>query len=168
MDLSGIQEPSENGNRYFIAVVDDATRGTWLRFIKDKSAETVVPILMYLISQIEKEFNCKVAIIRADNGKGEFGTSFQTEIGKRGLIFEPSPPGKHSMNGVAEKKIQDISATARSLLSESGIKPSMWELTVKHAVHLKNRSPTKALPFGEAGTLSTSITYTAGYVQQTA
>ncbi|RAL64946.1 hypothetical protein DID88_001537 [Monilinia fructigena] len=158
MDLSGIQEPSENGNRYFIAVVDDATRGTWLRFIKDKSAETVVPILMYLISQIEKEFNCKVAIIRADNGKGEFGTSFQTEIGKRGLIFEPSPPGKHSMNGVAEKKIQDISATARSLLSESGIKPSMWELTVKHAVHLKNRSPTKALPFGEAGTLSTSIT----------
>ncbi|RAL68310.1 hypothetical protein DID88_007040 [Monilinia fructigena] len=167
MDLSGIQEPSENGNRYFIAVVDDATRGTWLRFIKDKSAETVVPILMYLISQIEKEFNCKVAIIRADNGKGEFGTSFQTEIGKRGLIFEPSPPGKHSMNGVAEKKIQDISATARSLLSESGIKPSMWELTVKHAVHLKNRSPTKALPFGEAGTLSTSITpYEAMYSRQ--
>ncbi|RAL66948.1 hypothetical protein DID88_007730 [Monilinia fructigena] len=95
---------------------------------------------------------------RADNGRGEFGSQFQLEISKKGLIFEPSPPGKHSMNGVAEKKIQDISATARSLLSESGIEPRMWELTTKHAVYLKNRSPTKSLPFGEAGMLSLAIT----------
>ncbi|RAL63559.1 hypothetical protein DID88_003603 [Monilinia fructigena] len=158
MDLSGIQELSENGNRYFIVVVDDATRSTWIKYAKDKSAGTIVPILMVLINQIEREFNSKVAIIRADNGRGEFGSQFQLEISKKGLIFEPSPPGKHSMNGVAEKKIQDISATARSLLSESGIEPRMWELTTKHAVYLKNRSPTKSLPFGEAGMLSLAIT----------
>lgn len=62
------------------------------------------------------------------------------------------------MNGVAEKCMQDISARSRSLRNRSGLHLSQWEITTRHAVYLKNRSPSKALPFGEAESLSQAIT----------
>lgn len=62
------------------------------------------------------------------------------------------------MNSVAERCMQDISARSRSLLNRSGLHLSQWEITTRHAVYLKNKSPTKALPFGEARSLSQAIT----------
>ncbi|ESZ95456.1 hypothetical protein SBOR_4197 [Sclerotinia borealis F-4128] len=45
----------------------------------------------------------------------------RVEIRKIGIQFKPLPPGKHSINGVAEKKIQDVSARSRNLLAQAGM-----------------------------------------------
>ncbi|PQE14238.1 Gag-Pol poly protein [Rutstroemia sp. NJR-2017a BVV2] len=98
----------------------------------------------------------KVTIFRADNSTREFGTQFQEELKKKGIQFEPSPLGKHSLNSIAEKKIYDISSRVRKLLDQAGISTKYWEVAIKHTVWLINRVPTKALLYSEAGILSTA------------
>ncbi|ESZ89916.1 Gag-Pol polyprotein [Sclerotinia borealis F-4128] len=145
-------------NKYFLLATDDATRVDWIRYIKDKTAVTVVPILIEIIKDIEKEIGEKVTIIRTDNGRSEFGIAFQNKLKKLGIQFEPSPSGKYSINGVAEKHIQDISARSKSLLNQAGMLEDQWELTTRYIIWLCNKAFTKALSFGESGSLSTVIT----------
>ena len=49
--------------------------------------------------------------------------------------------------------------TARSILYESGLPYQMWDYAIEHAIWIKNRVPTSALPFGSEDLfVSTSIT----------
>ncbi|ESZ89934.1 hypothetical protein SBOR_9680 [Sclerotinia borealis F-4128] len=120
-NLLGILVSFANSNKYFLLATDNATRVDWIRYTKDKTVVTVVLILMEIIKNIEKETGEKVTIICADNGRSEFGIVFQNELKKLGFQFESFPLGKHSMNRVAEKHIQDISARSRSLLNQVGM-----------------------------------------------
>jgi hypothetical protein len=54
-DISGIQDISIRGYRYYLLVVDDATRSIWIRFLKDKSAQECVPAFKQLALELELE-----------------------------------------------------------------------------------------------------------------
>src|SRR5205814_2193863 len=56
------------------------------------------------------------------------------------------PPYKHSMNGVVERAMQTINKIARSLIYVAKLPVEMWDYAIDHAVYLKNRHPTDALP----------------------
>jgi len=43
------------GSRYFIVFVDDATRFTWVYFLRTKSAEEVVQVFKQFKALVEKE-----------------------------------------------------------------------------------------------------------------
>ncbi|XP_075098851.1 uncharacterized protein LOC142175761 [Nicotiana tabacum] len=62
-----------NGNRYFLTVVDDYSRMTWIFLLKLKSDVCVVlhDFLMYVKTQFDKQFKC----VRTDNGS-EFVNSY--------------------------------------------------------------------------------------------
>ncbi|KAI0992685.1 hypothetical protein K3495_g15500, partial [Podosphaera aphanis] len=98
-------------------------------------------------SMTELESSEKIVLIRADNGKSEFGTSFQSYCKEVGIQFEPSPPYKHSMNGVVERWIGSTETIARSMLYEAGLPHQLWDYAIEHSVWIKNRVPTAALPF---------------------
>ena len=42
-DISGIQVPSAKGYRYWLLMIDDSTRISWIRLLKSKSAKDVLP-----------------------------------------------------------------------------------------------------------------------------
>ena len=84
-DTSGILPISIRGYRYFLLVICDATRATWIRLLKSKGTEDVLPAILSIKTQIEKETGDKVAMVRCDNGKGEFGQAFQDEMKKEGV-----------------------------------------------------------------------------------
>ena len=65
---------------------------------------------------IEREIADRVVIVRADNSKGEFGPEFQSMCNKDGIVFEPCPAYKHSMNRVSEKHLYTTNCKARLLL----------------------------------------------------
>jgi hypothetical protein len=67
---------SFQGYKYYLLVTDDATRCSWVRFLKTKSMNDVFPALMEVIHMIEQEIADRVVMVRADNGKGEFGPEF--------------------------------------------------------------------------------------------
>jgi hypothetical protein len=164
VDLSGVKATSVRGYKYFLLVVDDATRYTWIALVKDKSAASILPAFKEIKSWIEKESQGqKVVFVRADNGKGEFGIEFQTHLKNEGIQFEPSPPYKHSMNGVIERAMAEINKKIISMLYEAKAGYTLWCFAAEYAVYLKNRIVTKALPFGQCLTESP---YEAYYERQ--
>ncbi|KAI0993276.1 hypothetical protein K3495_g14908, partial [Podosphaera aphanis] len=162
-DISGIQGLSIRGFKYFLIVVDDATRMYWIRLLKTKNMVESSRALREIIATIELESGEKVVYFRADNGKSEFGTEFTNMLTERGIQFEPCPPYKHSMNGVAERAIGLISTYARSMLYESQLPSQFWDYAVEHAVWIRNRMPTSSLPFGPSNSASSKsiIPYSA-------
>jgi hypothetical protein len=147
MDISGIKITSTQGYHYFILITDDATRYTWIRYSKQKDTANMFPILQDVISQAELYSNNKVIVVRADNGKGEFGQEFQNDLIQKGKQFEPSPPYKHSLNGVIERHIAIINDTTRSLIYHAKLPEAFWDYATEYATWLYNRTPTKALPY---------------------
>ena len=136
--MSRILPISIKGYHYFLLVIYNATRATWIRLLKSKGIEDVLLVILGIKTQIEKETGNKVAIVRCDNGKGEFGQAFQDEMKKEGVQVEPYPIYKHSMNRVIKcamytidckiklmiyqaKLPKDLSVSQLSILSSSRI-----------------------------------------------
>ncbi|KAI0999466.1 hypothetical protein K3495_g8729 [Podosphaera aphanis] len=90
----------------------------------------------------------KVWYFRTDKGKSKFSLTFTEILKERGIQFEPCPPYEHSMNGVAERAIGILTTYARSMLFEAQLPHQFWDHAIEHAVWIRNRVPTSALPFG--------------------
>lgn len=149
-DISGILPVSIRGYRYFLLVVDDATRTCWVRLLPDKSARTIQPIIRSLRKQLEttgKSHNRVVVYWRTDNGSGEFGNEFLNWIREDGMTPEPSPPFKQSLNGVVERWMYELAKISRSILYDAKQGEEMWCYAIEWAAKLKNRRPTSALPY---------------------
>jgi hypothetical protein len=85
--------------------------------------------------------------VRSDNSRGEFGAMFQEALLQKGVQFEPSLLYKHLLNSVIKRAIRKINTIIRLLLYQAKLYYLMWDYAVKHAVWLKNRLPTSALPY---------------------
>ena len=118
-DLSGRKPLSCRDYRYFLVVIDDASRRCWLRLLKTKTTAEVFPHLVQIRKIVERETKEKCVYVRADNGSGEFGATFQDSLAKDGVQFEPSPPFKHSLNGVIERAIGIITEIARTIMYQA-------------------------------------------------
>jgi hypothetical protein len=147
-DISGVMVPSIRNYRYFLLVIDDATRVGWIRLLTNKSTAEIFPHLQEIKTTVEKETGEKVVYWRCDNGRGEFGSTFINWLAKEGIQHEPSPPNEHWLNGVVERAMQEVNKIARTLIFEAKLPQSMWCYATEHAVWLRNRRPTDALPFG--------------------
>ena len=129
-DISGILPPSIRGFQYYLLVTDDATRCSWVRFLKTKETTEILSHLKQLKTELEKETGNEIAFIREDNGKGEFGQEFKNYLRELGIQIEPSPPYKHSLNGVIERAIGTISRKARSMLYKAKLSQEYWYLGI--------------------------------------
>ncbi|KAI0991012.1 hypothetical protein K3495_g17175, partial [Podosphaera aphanis] len=132
-DISGIQGMSIRGFKYFLVVVDDATRMYWVSLLKTKEANEVLNLLKQIIATVELQSGNKVCFMRADNGRSEFGPALIDFLKERGTQFEPCPPYKHSMNGVAERAIGLLATYARSMLFEARLPHQFWDYAIEHA-----------------------------------
>jgi hypothetical protein len=81
------------------------------------------------------------------------------------MQFEPCPLYKHSINRVSERAIYIVNYKIRLLLFNIGLLVEFWCLALEHAIWIKNRVPTGALPFGE-GTLGTAKTPFEAYTEK--
>lgn len=75
-DIFGIRHYLILGYYYFLLLIDDAIRTTWVKLLKDKLTGTILLIPRELLDIIEIEIQIPAAIIRANNRKGEFGQAF--------------------------------------------------------------------------------------------
>lgn len=67
VDLSGIQAPSVRGYRYYLCIIDDATRVGWVRLTRTKSSQEILPILQQLKEMVERETGEKAVFWRTMN-----------------------------------------------------------------------------------------------------
>jgi hypothetical protein len=131
------------GHKYFLTLVDDYTRFTWVIFLKSKT-ETRKSLIDF-IAYIENQFQTTLKCLRSDNGT-EFITLSDFLLSK-GILHQKSCVETPQQNGVVERKHQHILNVARSLSFHSQIPISMWNFSIQHAVHIINRLPSPMLKF---------------------
>jgi transposase InsO family protein len=101
-DLYGPVKPATpSGRRYFLLLVDDATRYMWVVLLIAKSA--VSSVIKCIQAATEKEYGCKLRVLRTDNG-GEFTTAeFAAYCADEGVTRHFSAPYTLQQNRVVER-----------------------------------------------------------------
>ena len=132
--------PSYSGYRFFLTIVDDFTRFTWLFLMKTKT-ETQA-ILTNFLAYVHTHFNTNIQTLRSDNGQ-EF--NMPTFYQEHGIIHQLSCVETPEQNVRVERKHQHLLNVARSLMFQSKLPLSYWTDCVLTATHLINRTPSYIL-----------------------
>ncbi|CAO2193121.1 unnamed protein product [Urochloa humidicola] len=143
-DLCGPVTPATpGGRRYFLLLVDDVSRYMWAVILDSKAA--AADAIKRIQASAEMECGRKLRVLRTDNG-GEFtAAEFASYCADEGVHRHFTTPYTPQQNGVVERRNQTVVAMARALLKQRGTPAIFWAEAVMTAVHILNRSPTKAL-----------------------
>lgn len=137
--------PSNKGYRYYLLVVDDFTRYTWLFPLHYKSE------VKYAISNfkayVTNQFHTTIQTVRSDNG-GEFVNHFLLSLFlTHGVVHQTSCPHTPQQNGVVERKHRHLIETTITLLLQAQLPTKFWLEALTTAVYLTNRLPHTTLKF---------------------
>lgn len=135
---------THDGFKYFLTIVDDFTRHTWLHLLANKSS--AFSLIKAFVTLIQNQFKKTVKIIRTDDAC-ELGSSNEgvQYFQSKGIIHQKSTPYCPQQNGLVERKHRHILEVAIALFFQSGLGHAYWGECVKTVVHLINRMPTKNL-----------------------
>lgn len=139
------KEPTHDGCQYFLTVVDDFSRATWIFLMRHKSEAT--SYIKYFIAHVGNQFPVSIKRLRTDNGTEFINQELRSYLADKGIIHERSCPYTPEQNGVVERKHRTLLQIARSLLIHSGIPIIYWGECIKFAVHVMNRTPSKILNY---------------------
>jgi hypothetical protein len=134
---------SYTGFRFYLVLVDEFTKFTWVYLLKHKS--DTFKIFTQFQAMVHTQFSLPIKTLRTDCG-GEFtSTDFNTFCDAKGILHQLSCPHTPQRNGVVERKHRHLIQCALALLSESHLPISYWSYAVSTTTHLINRLPTPNL-----------------------
>jgi hypothetical protein len=131
---------SSKGSKFFITIVDDLSRFTWVYLMHTKSQTR--PFLQSFIHLVDNQFNVKVKCLRSDNGNEFNMVDF---FSSKGIIHQNTCVETPQQNVVAERKHQHLLNVARALRFQSHLPLSFWGECILTAAYLINRTPTPLL-----------------------
>ena len=105
------RHPSLCGAYYFLTIVDDFTRFTWIFLMQHKSEAQ--SLLKRFFSYVLTQFDTRIKTFRSDNG-GEF-LSLRSFFHDNGVVFQHSCVYTPQQNRVVECKHRHILQVARAL-----------------------------------------------------
>ncbi|GKA75523.1 retrovirus-related pol polyprotein from transposon TNT 1-94, partial [Tanacetum coccineum] len=115
MDLFGPSAiRSYRGNRYTLVIVDDYSRYTWTRFLKDKTE--AFDQFKIFSKKIQNQLGCTIVSIRTDHGR-EFDNEVQFGefCNANGITHNFSAPRTPQSNGVVERKNRTLQEMSRTI-----------------------------------------------------
>ncbi|XP_075080360.1 uncharacterized protein LOC107807206 [Nicotiana tabacum] len=145
--------PSFGGEKYFITFIDDFSRYGYIYLLKEKSQ--AADALKVFVTEVERQLDKKVKIIRSDRGGEYYGKynesgqcpgPFAKFLEERGICAQYTVSGTPQQNGVAERRNRTLIDMVRRLISNSSLPKSLWTYALKTAIYLLNRVPSKAVP----------------------
>lgn len=136
-DVCGPMETiSLGGARYFLLLKDDFTSYRKVFFMKQKSE--VVKYIQVFIDAAERETNCKMKVLRTDNGLEFVNKEVANILKKKGICHQRSVAYTPEQNGRAEREMRTIVEAARSMIQ--GMSKTFWAEAINCAVYVLNRT----------------------------
>ena len=137
MDLfSLVNVLSINKSSYYLVVIDDYSRFTWVFLLSNKNG--ITDLIKKFIVMIENQMNEKVKALRTDNG-----TKFKNAIldhfcADRGILRRYSAVQTPQQNGVAERGNRTLIDAARTILCDSKLPIFLWAEKINTSCHVHN------------------------------
>jgi hypothetical protein len=131
---------STNGSHYFLIVVDDHSRFTWVFLMTHKSQTRC--LFQSFVNSVETQFPYKIQSLRTDNGPKFLISEF---FASKGLLHQRSCVESPRKNAVVERKHQHLLNVARSLRFQAHLPLFFWGECILTAAHIINRIPTPSL-----------------------
>ncbi|GJR83046.1 retrovirus-related pol polyprotein from transposon TNT 1-94 [Tanacetum coccineum] len=145
MDLFGPSAVrSYGGNRYTLVIVDDYSRYTWTRFLKDKTE--AFDQFEIFSKKIQNQLGCTIVSIRTDHGR-EFDNEVQFGefCDANGITHNFSAPRTPQSNGVVERKNRTLQEMSRTMLNEQSLPQKFWCNAVDTSTYILNRILIRAI-----------------------
>ncbi|GJS47098.1 retrovirus-related pol polyprotein from transposon TNT 1-94 [Tanacetum coccineum] len=145
MDLFGPSAVrSYGGNRYTLVIVDDYSRYTWTRFLKDKTE--AFDQFKIFSRKIQNQLGCSIVSIRTDHGR-EFDNEVQFGefCNTNGITHNFSAPRTPQSNGVVERKNRTLQEMSRTMLNEQSLPQKFWCNAVDTSTYILNRILIRAI-----------------------
>ncbi|GJS60609.1 retrovirus-related pol polyprotein from transposon TNT 1-94 [Tanacetum coccineum] len=145
MDLFGPSAVrSYGGNRYTLVIVDDYSRYTWTRFLKDKTE--AFDQFKIFSRKIQNQLGCSIVSIRTAHGR-EFDSEVQFGefCNANGITHNFSAPRTPQSNGVVKRKNMTLQEMSRTMLNEQSLPQKFWCNVVDTSTYILNRILIRAI-----------------------
>jgi hypothetical protein len=126
------------GNKYYVVIVDDFSRGVWALFLRRRS-DLSAKFEEWMLDTARPCTETKIVI--SDNASEYKFGSFRSLLRKYGIAHQFSPPMSSPLNGVAERHIGVITEQARSMLIEAQCALNRWADAVHYSCIARNVLP---------------------------
>ena len=130
---------SLGGHRYFLSLIDDYSRMTWIFMMRQKS-DAFEKFKQWKVL-VENQTGKKVKRLRTDNGLEFCSSEFDEFCRANGIARHHTVRHTPQQNGVAERMNQTLLERARCMLSNAGLSRMFWAEAVNTACYLINRGP---------------------------
>ena len=144
------------GAKYILVAVDAFTRFLHVMPMRRKSqaASLLAQLFERVRVQVIRNLNHGVRKLHTDKG-GEFmSRDLESFCAWRGIVHTFSDTAAHRSNGVAERRIGQLTTGIRSCLLRSCLPHTLWVKAAMHVAHAQNLRPTQTLLNCESGTTS--------------
>lgn len=127
---------------YFLMVVDDFSRMTFVRLLEKKSH--ALAEFLDVMAVIELTTKNRLCAIRIDNGEIASSAVFAKYCSTRGITVESIVPHYPHMDGTAERAIGVVKMIARVIHFRAKFPPERWGYSILMANDLRNVRPSTA------------------------
>ncbi|GJY65799.1 retrovirus-related pol polyprotein from transposon TNT 1-94 [Tanacetum coccineum] len=145
LDLFGTSAVRSYGeSRYTLVIVDDYSRYTWTRFLKDKTE--AFDQFEIFSKKIQNQLGCTIVSIRTNHGR-EFDNEVQFEefCNANGITHNFSAPRTPQSNGMVERKNRTLQEMSRTMLNEQSLPQKFWCNAVDTSTYILNRILIRAI-----------------------
>ena len=134
-----------DGKKYFLTIVDDFSRVTWLFLLSHKSA--VCSFIQTFLKFVQAQFGKRVKVLRTDNGTEFVNSGCHKLFAELGILHQRSCPYTSQQNGVAERKHRHSLEVTRALRLQAHSPIRYCGHCLLAAAHIINRLPSSVLKF---------------------
>ena len=115
---------TKGGKRYFMTLIDDATRFCYVYLHKSK--DEMLDYLKIYKAKVENQLERKIKRLMSDRGGEYFPRLFDELCEEHGIIHERTPPYSPESNGIAKRKNRTLTDLVNAMLDTVDLSKAWW------------------------------------------
>lgn len=136
--MGPMRTQSLGGSSYIVCFVDDYTKKVFTYFLHSKAQVTAT--FIDFINLVENQTDCKVKVLRTDNGTEYVNQKLSNFLKQKGIVHQLSCPYSPQQNGVAERMNRTLIEKAKCMLFDAKLPKMFWAEAVKMSEYIINRT----------------------------